>query len=65
MQGTFGVDTARLRLSQFVPGDVPALQAMHREPRVRALLVDDHPLDHAAVASFFVARLQAVVLPRA
>jgi RimJ/RimL family protein N-acetyltransferase len=60
MRDAFGVETARLRLREFVAGDVPALQAMHREPRVRALLVDDYPLDHAAVAAFFVERLQTI-----
>lgn len=52
------LQTPRLRLRRFVATDVPALVAMHREPRVRALLVDDQPLDDAAVAAKFVQRLQ-------
>lgn len=52
------LQTPRLRLRRFVAADVPALVAMHREPLVRALLVDDQPLDDAAVAAEFVQRLQ-------
>lgn len=55
----FLLQTARLRLRRFAAADVPALAAMHREPRVRELLVDDQPLDEPAVAADFVRRLQA------
>lgn len=53
------LQTARLRLRGFMPADVPAITAMHREPRVRELLVDDQPLDQPAVAADFVRRMLA------
>lgn len=52
--------TARLRLRRFGPFDLEALQAMHRDPRVRECLVDDHPLDDDAVARRFLQGLQRV-----
>lgn len=48
----------RLRLREFEPGDRHALVAMHREPRVRTLLLDDAPLDHPVVAHEFIVRMQ-------
>lgn len=54
------LQTPRLRLREFVARDRSALVAMHREPRVRALLVDDQPLDDARVAHLFIERLQAL-----
>ncbi|QTD45517.1 GNAT family N-acetyltransferase [Ottowia testudinis] len=50
--------SARLRLREFSAHDVDDLVRMHRDPRVRAQLVDDLPLDDAATASRFVAGLQ-------
>lgn len=50
---------ACLRLREFQPADRAALVAMHREPRVRALLVDDMPLDDPRVAGLFIERMQA------
>ncbi len=55
--------TARLRLRRFCaadPRDSEALLAMHRDPRVRALLVDDHALDEPAVLRRFLLGLQRV-----
>ncbi|MFN6997536.1 MAG: GNAT family N-acetyltransferase [Aquincola tertiaricarbonis] len=48
-----------LRLREFQPADRAALVAMHRDPRVRALLVDDMPLDDPRVAGLFIERMQA------
>jgi len=48
----------RLALREFHAGDVDDIVAMHRDPRVRAALVDDHPLDEPAVARLLVDRLQ-------
>jgi RimJ/RimL family protein N-acetyltransferase len=48
----------RLRFRPFESGDQAALQAMHRDPRVRALLIDDHPLDEPAVARQFLRGVQ-------
>ena len=50
---------ARLRLREFEATDVDELARMHREPRVRAQLMDDLALDDAATAARFVAGLQA------
>lgn len=52
--------SARLALREFGPGDVDAVQRMHAEPRLRALLVDDHPLERRAVAQLFVDRIAQV-----
>lgn len=54
------LESPRLRWREFTADDVPALAALHREPRVRALLVDDYPLDRAPVALAFVQRVQAL-----
>jgi RimJ/RimL family protein N-acetyltransferase len=48
------MQTPRLRLREFGPDDVDAITHLHREPRVRALLVDDYPLDDAATARAFI-----------
>jgi RimJ/RimL family protein N-acetyltransferase len=48
----------RLRFRAFAAGDQAALQAMHRDPRVRAWLIDDHPLDEPAVAQQFLRGVQ-------
>jgi RimJ/RimL family protein N-acetyltransferase len=52
--------SARLGLREFGPDDVDAVQRMHAEPRLRALLVDDHPLEQRAVARLFVERMAQV-----
>lgn len=57
------IETARLRMREFdadKPEDLEALMAMHREPRLRALLLDDYPLEREAVARFFLARMQQI-----
>jgi RimJ/RimL family protein N-acetyltransferase len=60
----FFLESPRLRLREFDPGDEPALCAMHADPRVRALLVDDYPLDKPLVAAYFVQRLGTVYRER-
>jgi RimJ/RimL family protein N-acetyltransferase len=47
----------RLALDEFAPGDAPALVEMHRDPRLRAHLVDDAPLDRPPVSRAFVERM--------
>lgn len=51
--------SARLRLREFAAHDVADLARMHREPRVRALLVDDLALDDESVAARFIGGMQA------
>lgn len=46
-----------LRLRELGPADEADLLRMHREPRVRAQLIDDYPLDDPAVLRFFLARM--------
>ena len=50
--------TERLRLREFSLADRDALVAMHKDPRVRALLVDDHPLERHTVTHNLILRLQ-------
>jgi len=52
------LQTDRLCLREFTLADRYALVAMHKNPRVRALLVDDQPLDHHVVAHELIVRLQ-------
>lgn len=52
--------TKRLRLREFSIADSYALVRMHKDPRVRALLVDDEPLDRHAVVNELIVRLQAL-----
>ncbi len=52
--------TPRLRLREFSIADRYALVSMHKDPRVRALLVDDHPLDRHAYVHELILRLQAL-----
>lgn len=52
--------TTRLRLRHFQGSDHARLMAMHREPRLRALLVDDYALDQPAHAWQFLQGLQAL-----
>lgn len=48
----------RLRLREFATHDVDDLACMHRDPRVRAQLVDDLPLDEPATAARFIANMR-------
>ena len=50
--------SARLRLREFAAHDTDDLADMHRDPRVRAQLVDDLPLDEPATAARFIAGLR-------
>ncbi len=52
--------TERLRLREFSLADRYALVEMHKDPRVRALLVDDHPLDQHTVVHELIVRLQTL-----
>lgn len=54
----FSLCTARLALREFAPDDVRDLRRMHHDPRVRAHLIDDAPLQVAAVAALFVQRMR-------
>jgi RimJ/RimL family protein N-acetyltransferase len=49
--------TRRLVLREFGPGDRADLLAMHRDPRVRAHLVDDYPLHEPLVVGLFLQRM--------
>jgi RimJ/RimL family protein N-acetyltransferase len=49
----------RLILREFRPGDVETLAAMHRDPRLRALLIDDFPLQLNRIAAAFIERMAA------
>lgn len=49
--------TRKLELREFVPTDLDEVLQMHREPRLRAHLVDDYPLHEPAVARVFLWRL--------
>lgn len=48
----------RLRIRPFRSGDVQPLITMHRDPRVRAHLADDVPLDEPRIAHNFIAHMQ-------
>ena len=48
----------RLRLREFAAHDLAELARMHRDPRVRALLVDDLALDDVTVAARFIGGMQ-------
>ncbi|MCK9689523.1 GNAT family N-acetyltransferase [Scleromatobacter humisilvae] len=50
--------TRRLRLREFVVQDRPQLVQMHADARMRALLIDDHPLHRHDVCEHFLRRLQ-------
>jgi RimJ/RimL family protein N-acetyltransferase len=52
--------TARLRLRPFTAADAADVLALHRDPRVRELLVDDHALDQPALAHTLLHGLQAI-----
>ncbi|MFT4193966.1 GNAT family N-acetyltransferase [Ottowia sp.] len=51
--------SARLRLREFAACDAQDIVDMHHDPRVRALLVDDHPLHEPRAAQGFIAGMQA------
>jgi RimJ/RimL family protein N-acetyltransferase len=53
----FAHDGGKLRLREFGPGDAADIQALHADPRVRALLTDEQPLHEAPWAEAFTARL--------
>lgn len=50
----------RLRLREFRATDADTLVTMHQDVRLRALLIDDYPLHHPAVARLFLQRLSAL-----
>ena len=52
--------TDKLELREFIPSDLDEVIRMHREPRLRAHLVDDYPLHEPAVARMFLWRLGAI-----
>ena len=52
--------TRRIALREFASHDRDALVTMHREPRLRAHLVDDYPLHEPAVARLFLERIAAL-----
>jgi RimJ/RimL family protein N-acetyltransferase len=54
------LESKRLRLREFEAADEAAVVRMHRDARVRALVLDDYPLDRAPVAAFFIRRLATI-----
>jgi len=54
----------RLRLRPFTAGDRDRLVDMHRDPRVRALLIDDRPFDDPRWTAMFLERLEAYCAAR-
>ena len=50
----------RIALREFRAGDQAAILAMHGDARLRALLVDDYPLDDPLVARVFLERMAAI-----
>ncbi len=50
--------TERLTLREFSQADRYAIVEMHKDPRVRALLVDDYPLDSHVVVEKLIENLQ-------
>jgi RimJ/RimL family protein N-acetyltransferase len=50
----------RILLREFGSGDHAAILAMHSDSRLRALLVDDYPLDDPRVAQVFLERMAAI-----
>lgn len=52
--------SARLRLRCFTPADLADVLALHTEPLVRTLLVDDQPLHEPALARHLLHRLQTL-----
>ena len=54
------LQTRRLRLREFALQDRPRVVQMHADTRMRALLIDDHPLHRHDVCEHFLRRLQAL-----
>jgi RimJ/RimL family protein N-acetyltransferase len=52
--------TRRLALREFAEDDLQTLLEMHRDPRLRAHLVDDYPLHQPAVVRLFLARIALI-----
>lgn len=57
MSAAFVHRDERLSLREFTPADAGDIQALHADPRVRALLPDAQPLHEAAWAAAFAERL--------
>lgn len=55
----FSHHSDRLRLREFAAADAPDIQALHADPRVRALLPDEQPLHEAPWAQRFADCLAA------
>ncbi len=51
------IRSRRIALREFGPHDHEALLRMHRDPRMRAHLVDDYPLHVSAVVTMFLERI--------
>ena len=49
--------STRLALREFHADDAQALADMHRDPRIRALLIDDFPLHLRRIAALFIERM--------
>lgn len=60
MTASWILESDRLRLREFGAADSDALVRMHSDPRVRALLLDDYPLDVCGVAQQFIDRMQTL-----
>ena len=54
----FSLHTARLAMREFADDDAADVMALHRSPRLREHLVDDHPLHEPAAAALFIERIQ-------
>jgi RimJ/RimL family protein N-acetyltransferase len=57
-RAAFSLRTARLALREFAHGDAADVMALHRAPRLRDHLVDDHPLHEPAAAALFIERIR-------
>jgi RimJ/RimL family protein N-acetyltransferase len=53
------IRSRRLALREFCAADLDDLVAMHRDPRLLAHLVEDHPLDQVPVVRLFLERIAA------
>jgi RimJ/RimL family protein N-acetyltransferase len=54
------IRSRRIALREFGPGDHETIMQMHRDARLRALLVDDYPLDDPDVAQTFIERIAPI-----
>ena len=52
------IETGSLRIREFLASDQLALMRMHKDKRVRALLLDDFPLDEVGYSKAFIERQQ-------